>query len=271
MSKLLLSTSMVVALMAINPALHAADPKPMPVEPTFGEITVDQGQKVDTSADEGKLQSEGVIRDSEQAVGETDMKALGEEEGNFTPASKEAFEDLKSDHADLDTAIQVAREADNPDDQQDAFKKVEEKLSEVEDSANKLADELKAQNDTKGEDIAKSLASDSKNEESAQETIASDVKSLEGVDETKDEADKIAEDAKLTPDEDLKLAAEMKDKTGEIQESIDAATEIQTGLEDAGKDANADRIASLRKAIENLQAILFDIQGAQKTKTVSKK
>ena len=265
MSRLLFSASMVVvAFMAFNQDLVAAG-----IEDPFYPIMLDKDQSDETAADEIKLKTEEQISSVEEAASEGEMKALEESEETFSPEAKGVFEELKMHHELLDKAIERAQEAESPEEQQEEFMKVEEALSEVEDSANQLAEELKS--DPMEEKAAEAIAHDSADELSEEKVVLSDKEILEKVDETKDESERVADDAMLTPGEDLMVANEMKYQVNEIKNSTAAAEEIQKGLEDAGLDAQNKKIIALRKALENLQAILFDIIGAQKKTPISKK
>lgn len=284
MSKLLLSTSMVVALMAINSALHAEDPKPMPVEPTFGEIQ----EPAAVSGDEDIINSEEPQVKAGEEAADKSMQTLDEEKKSVDEDTKlsvtekgaidTSIDALDKAHKDFDDAIQSAEQLkDDPAAQKEAFKEVDNAAKDVSDKAVELADILK-KDDQNDPEVVK-LETDVKNElgdVTAAETTGNAVEAaqenLEGAADSEDS--EVKKDADLTSAEMTQIDNDSKEHAKEtadkITKSLDAAEKLKEGLQKAGLDANDENILELKAAMANLKEIFDGLFPQMKSKTVSK-
>lgn len=270
MSKLLLSTSLVVALMASGAALYADEP-----DPELSQITLDQDAQNDiTKAEDAAKKVEDTASDQENTVNETDTtvvqdttsllnnKLLGQK---LSPEAKAAIRDklnkLEEQHAVFDSAVTAAAQESDSTDQATNFVAVEDAAGDVKEAAQDLANELEKVGETSDAsyNAAEALVGEAGNEVKDEKHVATDDTALEkdtSVDQAAIEKDAALSDQDERDIADDLLKGDLKTNTKKVMDSLTAAEEIKDGLKAAGLDPKDEQLQELSAALKNLKSIL---------------
>jgi len=263
MSKLLLSTSMVVALMTASSFLHAE------TAPPFDNVTLDS-QEGSMPANEGTVTTDQTAASTDQNTVDTDVKTLGTEESNFSPEAKKTFEDLQETAKKLDAAIADAKSQNSPSDQQKAYEEISGYVTDVAEDSSKLATQLPQGPDSTE---ATKTSTDVTTLEQAERTLDQGEVTLEK-DATPNSLvqQELGTDAeKLSSKDDQEIAANMSTQLATLETSLSNAQDINQGLVDSGLSEKDSEIETATKAINNLKAVIADITATAKQKSNLKK
>lgn len=280
MSKLLLSTSLVVALMASGAALYADEPADTVAEiqanPDQGEVKEEQANLQETVDSLGDLS--GKEAKDVQAIAD-DSQKLSSAETLLSTNDKEAVEEqvdaVNKAHDELVQKVADAIAAKSLDEQVAAYEEVEDAMGFLEKNANVLSEKLETLKDAgavAAEEQVEALVKDTGTADTKlnEANLATQESDLDAKDESKAQAAAIDEDSKIQVNQQLIEAVERangedleKTKTA-INDSITKAEAIKDDLETqgastTGSTSSDEQLIKVKAALKNLFDILNEI------------
>lgn len=280
MSKLLLSTSLVVALMASGAALYADEPADTVAEiqanPDQGEVKEEQANLQETVDSLGDLS--GKEAKDVQAIAD-DSQKLSSAETLLSTNDKEAVEEqvdaVNKAHDELVQKVEEAIATTGLDEKVAAYEEVEDAMGFLEKNANVLSEKLETLKDAgavAAEEQVEALVKDTGTADTKlnEANLATQESDLDAKDESKAQAAAIDEDSKIQVNQQLIEAVERangedleKTKTA-INDSITKAEAIKDDLETqgastTGSTSSDEQLIKVKAAIKNLFDILSEI------------
>ena len=280
MSKLLLSTSLVVALMASGAALYADEPADTVAEiqanPDQGEVKEEQANLQETVDSLGDLS--GKEAKDVQAIAD-DSQKLSSAETLLSTNDKEAVEEqvdaVNKAHDELVQKVEEAIATTGLDEKVAAYEEVEDAMGLLEKNANVLSAKLETLKDAgagAAEAQVEALVKDTETADTKLKdaNLATQESDLDAKDESKAQAAAIDEDSKIQVNQQLIEAVERangedleKTKTA-VNDSITKAEAIKDDLETqgastTGSTSSDEQLIKVKAAIKNLFDILSEI------------